>query len=236
MIRTFFLRACFLLTFLAVSGCTNKTKDSSAEPKADAPATLEAPAESATTSPTPDSAQAPTDTQPDTKKGKKMIATFDTSMGKFKAQLFPDKAPKTVENFVGLATGTKEWTDKSGKKMKTPLYSGTIFHRVIPGFMIQGGDPEGTGMGGPGYKFEDEFGSGLKHTKPGILSMANAGPGTNGSQFFVTVAATPWLDNRHTIFGEVTEGMDIVNKIVSAKTGAQDRPLEPITIKSITID
>src|SRR5665213_2350726 len=147
-------------------------------------------------------------------KGKKMFAIFETSLGTIKLQLFPDKAPKTVENFVGLAKGTKEWTDpNTGKKEKKPLYNGTVFHRVIPNFMIQGGDPLGKGTGGPGYQFGDEFSPDLHHSKPGILSMANAGPGTNGSQFFITVAATPWLDGKHTIFGEVVDGMDVVNKI-----------------------
>jgi peptidyl-prolyl cis-trans isomerase A (cyclophilin A) len=170
------------------------------------------------------------------KKGKDMFATMETSMGKIKIKLFPDKAPKTVENFVGLAEGTKEWTDpKSGKKEKKPLYNGTVFHRVIKKFMIQGGDPLGTGTGGPGYKFEDEFSADLKHTKPGILSMANAGPGTNGSQFFLTVEATPWLDNKHTIFGEVVEGLDIVKKISETKT-QNDKPVEPVVIKTVKID
>jgi peptidyl-prolyl cis-trans isomerase A (cyclophilin A) len=166
-----------------------------------------------------------------------MIAVFETNKGTFKAQLFPDKAPKTVENFVGLAEGTKEWTDpKTGKKTKTPLYNGTKFHRVIPNFMIQGGDPLGNGTGGPGYRFEDEFHPSLKHDKPGKLSMANAGPGTNGSQFFVTVAATPWLDGKHTIFGEVIEGMDVVNAISTVKTGPMDRPIEDVVIKSLKIE
>ncbi len=170
------------------------------------------------------------------KKEKNMIAVFETNQGTFKIKLFADKAPETVANFVGLAEGTKEWTDKSGKKQKNKFYDGLKFHRVIPNFMIQGGDPLGNGTGGPGYTFKDEIDASLKHTKPGILSMANAGPGTNGSQFFVTVAATPWLDGKHTVFGEVTEGMDVVNKIALAKTAPGDRPLEDIVIKQLKIE
>lgn len=172
------------------------------------------------------------------KKDQQMFAIFETTMGTFKVKLFNDKAPKTVENFVGLAEGTKDWTDpKTGKKMhNTPLYNGTKFHRVIPNFMIQGGDPLGNGTGDPGYRFADEFGPGLKHDKPGMLSMANAGPNTNGSQFFITVAATPWLDGKHAIFGEVVEGMDVVNKIVNVKTGPMDRPVEDVVIKSLKIE
>jgi peptidyl-prolyl cis-trans isomerase A (cyclophilin A) len=170
-------------------------------------------------------------------KGKKMFATLETNQGNIKIQLFPDKAPKTVENFVGLAKGTKEWTDPATKKKeKKPLYNGTVFHRVIKGFMIQGGDPLGKGTGGPGYQFEDEFSPDLHHSKPGMLSMANAGPGTNGSQFFITLAATPWLDGKHTIFGEVVEGMPVVEKIGQVKTGAQDKPVEPVVIKTIKIE
>lgn len=173
-----------------------------------------------------------------TKKGKNMIAVFETNKGTFKIKLFPEFAPKTVENFVGLAEGTKEWTDpKSGSKVKKAFYDGLKFHRVIPNFMIQGGDPLGTGTGGPGYRFEDEFPAGAPtHSKPGILSMANAGPGTNGSQFFVTVAATPWLDGKHTVFGEVIEGMDVVYDISKAKTAAMDRPAEDIIIKTLKIE
>lgn len=172
-----------------------------------------------------------------TKKGKDMIAVFETSKGTFKVKLFADKAPKTVENFVGLAEGTKEWTDpKTGEKVKKPFYDGLTFHRVIKDFMIQGGCPLGTGTGGPGFRFEDEFPTGApKHDKPGILSMANAGPNTNGSQFFVTTVPTPWLDGRHTVFGEVVEGMDVVKSIENSKTGAMDRPSEPIVIKHLTI-
>lgn len=167
-------------------------------------------------------------------KGPSMYAQFETTMGNIKIKLFADKVPKTVENFVGLVEGTKEWKNKKNESMKKPFYDGLIFHRVIPNFMIQGGCPDGTGMGGPGYKFADEA-SDSKHNKPGILSMANAGPNTNGSQFFITVAPTPWLDGKHTIFGEVTEGMDIVTSISKVKTGPGDRPLEQVTIKSIKI-
>ena len=155
------------------------------------------------------------------------FAQFDTTMGRFKVKLFADKAPNTVENFVSLAEGTK-----TGK----PFYDGTIFHRVIPDFMIQGGDPEGTGRGGPGYKFADEFHPTLKHSKPGFLSMANAGPNTNGSQFFITVAATPWLDNRHSIFGEVVEGYDVVEKISVTPRNAQDRPKTEVRVNSVKIE
>ncbi len=171
------------------------------------------------------------------KGSKDMFAMFETNKGNFKVKLLKDFAPKTVENFVGLAEGTKEWTDpKTGKQVKKPFYDGLTFHRVIKDFMIQGGCPIGNGTGGPGYRFEDEFPAGApKHTKPGILSMANAGPGTNGSQFFVTTVATPWLDNRHTVFGEVVEGMDVVHAIENSKTGPGDKPVEPVIIKHVKI-
>jgi peptidyl-prolyl cis-trans isomerase A (cyclophilin A) len=156
-----------------------------------------------------------------------IFAAFDTTEGKFKAKLYHDRAPKTVDNFVQLAEGSK-----TGK----PFYDGTIFHRVIPDFMIQGGDPTGTGRGGPGYQFADEFHKDLKHSEPGLLSMANAGPNTNGSQFFVTVAATPWLDNRHSIFGEVTEGYDVVRKISEVPRDGQDRPKKEVRINSVKIE
>jgi peptidyl-prolyl cis-trans isomerase A (cyclophilin A) len=167
-----------------------------------------------------------------------LYAHFTTSEGNFSIQLFEDKAPKTVANFTGLAEGTKEWTDpRTGKKVTAPYYNGTIFHRVIDAFMIQGGDPLGQGTGGPGYKFEDEFHPTLRHSRPGILSMANRGPNTNGGQFFITLAETGWLDNKHSVFGEVVSGLDVVKKIGSTATSKPgDRPLKPITIESVTIE
>jgi peptidyl-prolyl cis-trans isomerase A (cyclophilin A) len=158
-----------------------------------------------------------------------MYATFKTSMGDIVVKLLPEKAPKTVENFVGLAEGTREWTDpRNGQKQKTPLYDGTVFHRVIPQFMIQGGDPLGTGTGGPGYKFADEVGPDNKFSKAGLLAMANAGPNTNGSQFFITEVPTPHLDRGHTIFGEVVKGGDLIAKI--AKAGNAKTRLEKVAI------
>ena len=167
-----------------------------------------------------------------------LYAHFTTSEGNFSIQLFEDLAPKTVANFTGLADGSKEWTDpRTGKKSTAPYYNGTIFHRVIDGFMIQGGDPLGQGTGGPGYKFADEFHPKAKHSKAGILSMANAGPNTNGGQFFITLDQTPWLDNKHSVFGEVVNGMDVVRKIGSTQTSKPgDRPVKPITIQSVTIE
>jgi peptidyl-prolyl cis-trans isomerase A (cyclophilin A) len=159
-------------------------------------------------------------------------------MGDIVVELFPNHAPKTVANFVELATGKREWTHpKSGKKSKDNLYDGTIFHRVISGFMIQGGDPAGNGTGGPGYKFADEFHPELVFDRPYLLAMANAGPGTNGSQFFITVAPTTWLNRKHSIFGEVTDSASqaVVDAIAEVETGAQDRPKNPITINSVTI-
>ena len=166
-----------------------------------------------------------------------LYAQFTTSEGKFTARLFDEDAPNTVANFTGLAEGSKEWTDpRGGRQTNARYFDGTVFHRVIAGFMIQGGDPLGQGTGGPGYTFADEFSPKLRHTKAGLLSMANRGPNTNGGQFFITLAPTPWLDNKHSIFGEIVEGLDIVEKIGGTPTSKPaDRPLKPITIQSVTI-
>ncbi len=165
-------------------------------------------------------------------------ATFETSEGKIVCKLFEKDAPKTVANFVELAEGKREWTHPStGTKSKNRLYDGTILHRVITNFMIQGGDPQGTGMGGPGYKFEDETkGSPHSFDKAGKLAMANAGPNTNGSQFFITVAPTTWLTGNHTIFGEVVEGQDVVDKITALPRNRQDRPLKDIVVEKVMIE
>jgi peptidyl-prolyl cis-trans isomerase A (cyclophilin A) len=165
-------------------------------------------------------------------------AILQTSQGNITVELFPNQAPKTVANFVELATGAKEWVDPNvGEKVKKNLYDGTIFHRVIPGFMIQGGDPLGSGMGGPGYNFADEFHGELNFDRPYLLAMANAGPNTNGSQFFITVAATTWLNRKHSIFGEVKDvaSQAVVDAIAGAKTGANDKPVQAIKITSVTI-
>jgi peptidyl-prolyl cis-trans isomerase A (cyclophilin A) len=164
-------------------------------------------------------------------------ATFVTSQGTFTVRLMPEHAPNTVANFIELAIGKREWRDpRDGVRKSEPLYDGTVLHRVIPDFMIQGGDPEGTGRGGPGYRFEDEVPpGGPKFDRPGLLAMANAGPNTNGSQFFVTVAATPWLTGKHTIFGEVTDGMDVVEAISQTETDRDDRPSTDVTLERVEV-
>lgn len=171
------------------------------------------------------------------KEGKIMLAKFETTLGSFKVKLFSEEAPLTVDNFVGLVEGTKEWTHpKTGQIEKSKrFYDGLTFHRVISGFMIQGGDPLGTGTGGPGFQFKDEFSKKHRFNKPGILAMANAGPGTNGSQFFITVKETEWLNDKHTIFGEVIDGMDVVTAISKVKTGL-DAPIDKVIIKSVQIE
>jgi peptidyl-prolyl cis-trans isomerase A (cyclophilin A) len=168
-----------------------------------------------------------------------LTATLHTSAGDIVLHLFPDQAPATVQNFVGLAEGGKEWRDpRTGRTTTAPLYNGTIFHRVIDGFMIQGGDPLGSGRGGPGYQFKDEFHPDLRFDRPYLLAMANAGPGTNGSQFFITTGPTPHLNRKHTIFGEVAdaESRAVVDRISKTPTGPNDRPREDVTIESVTID
>ena len=166
-----------------------------------------------------------------------LVATLSTTLGDIEVELFSDHAPKTVQSFVGLAEGTQQWTDpKTRTKQSGKLYDGTVFHRVIPGFMIQGGDPLGTGTGGPGYQFKDEIHPDLAFTRPYLLAMANAGPGTNGSQFFITVGATQWLTGKHTIFGEVISGHEVVDKIAATPTARGDRPTSDVVLEKVTID
>lgn len=166
------------------------------------------------------------------------FAIIETSMGDIRCRLFGEKAPVTVANFVGLAQGTKSWVDpRSGRQVSgKPLYDGTIFHRVIPDFMIQGGDPLGSGRGGPGFRFQDEFHPELRFDRPYLLAMANAGQNTNGSQFFITVKPTPWLNNRHTIFGDCSESGEIVERVSKVETGPGDRPVQDVVIKRIRIE
>lgn len=172
----------------------------------------------------------------DLKPGEKLFATFKTSMGDMRAELYWEQVPKTVANFVGLARGTKEWSmPGSSEKSTKPLYSGSIFHRVIPDFMIQGGDPLGSGYGGPGYRFEDEFHPELRHNAPGILSMANSGPNTNGSQFFVMEKPYPHLDKRHAVFGKVIENVDLVTKIARVPRNSSDKPNQDVTLNEVVI-
>ena len=165
-------------------------------------------------------------------------ATLQTNHGDITVELFEERAPNTVGNFIGLATGSKEWTDpETGDTVKNePLYDDVLFHRVIDDFMIQGGDPTGTGRGGPGYEFDDEFHDELTHDKAGVLSMANSGPNTNGSQFFITLDATPHLDGKHSVFGEVTDGMDVVEEIGSVPTDRNDKPREDVVLESVDVE
>ncbi|GAB3453959.1 peptidylprolyl isomerase [Streptomonospora sediminis] len=164
-------------------------------------------------------------------------ARLNTTQGTIVVKLFAELAPETVENFIGLAEGSKQWIDPTtGKPSNEPLYNGTIFHRVIDGFMLQGGDPLGNGRGGPGYKFRDEFHPSLKFDRPYLLAMANAGPDTNGSQFFITVGSPSWLTGKHTIFGEVVSGTEVVDQISKVDTNEQDRPAKDITISSVEIE
>jgi peptidyl-prolyl cis-trans isomerase A (cyclophilin A) len=168
-----------------------------------------------------------------------LYATFKTNQGDIEVKLFADHAPKTVKNFTDLAEGAREWTDpRTGSRTSAKLYDGTLFHRVIKDFMIQGGDPLGTGTGGPGYRFADEFHPDLSFDRPYLLAMANAGPGTNGSQFFITLAPTPWLNRKHTIFGEVTNasGREVVDRIGGAATGRNDRPAENVVVESVVVE
>jgi len=171
-----------------------------------------------------------------------MNVTLHTTLGDINMTMFPDHAPKTVANFVGLAKGTLDYKDDAGRTSPTPYYNGLTFHRVIPGFMIQGGCPQGSGTGGPGYAFDDEISPDTNFSKPYILAMANAGTrggkGTNGSQFFITTGPTPHLQGKHTIFGEVADqpSREVVDKVSAVRTGAGDKPLEPVVINSVTVD
>ena len=168
--------------------------------------------------------------------GGDLYAILETTLGTLEIRLFEKESPKTVENFVGLATGQKAWQNpNTGQPENRPFYDGLVFHRVIPDFMIQGGCPLGEGYGGPGYKFEDEFQSGLTFSRPGLLAMANSGPNTNGSQFFITDAPTPHLNNHHTIFGEVVSGLDVVKKIARVPTGPKDKPITPVVMNRVSI-
>ncbi len=168
--------------------------------------------------------------------GKDLWAVMRTSEGDITIKLWSTVAPKTVKNFVGLSTGEREWKNPaSGLQMKTPLYNGTVFHRVIPRFMIQGGDPLGSGMGDPGYRFEDETGTGKTFDRVGLLAMANSGPNTNGSQFFITTSTPTYLNGKHTIFGEVVKGYEVAEKISNVPRGPGDRPNTPVVIKQIDL-
>jgi len=165
------------------------------------------------------------------------FAHFQTTLGDFTVELFDAKAPKTVANFAGLAEGSREWKHpKTGEKHTKPFYDGLVFHRIIEGFVLQGGDPLGQGFGGPGYQFADEFHPDLRHDGAGVLSMANAGPNTNGSQFFITLGPTPHLDRKHSVFGKVVKGLDVIEKIGRVQTDRNDRPVTPVVMNKVTIE
>ena len=167
---------------------------------------------------------------------KGLYAVFETTLGDMVCRLEEEKVPETVKNFVGLATGEKEYTDpKSGEKSNAPFYDGTVFHRIIKNFMVQGGDRLGQGTGGPGYRFKDEFHPSLKHKGAGVLSMANAGPNTNGSQFFITLVPTPWLDGKHAVFGYLVKGEEVLTQLGAVETGPMDRPRAEVGIKKLKI-
>ena len=232
-----------LLLCLSLAACKDSDKKESTGSGTPSAATPARPAQ-----PSGSAVQAPAATPPAeaaasgewTKKvqaGQEVYVTLSTNHGDIVARLFSKDAPKTVANFVGLATGEKPWTDpNSGQRVEgKPLYQGVVFHRVIPGFMIQGGDPTGTGRGDPGYRFEDEFQSGRTFNKPGLLAMANAGRNTNGSQFFITTSMPDYLNNRHTIFGEVVSGYDVVEKIANVERDPNDKPLQPVVIQKVAM-
>ncbi|WP_164007814.1 peptidylprolyl isomerase [Pyxidicoccus trucidator] len=228
-----------VLLCLSLAACKDSDKKEptgSATPPAATPAQPARPSSPAEQAP-PAEAAASGEWSKKVQAGQEVFATLSTNQGDIVVRLFSKDAPKTVTNFVGLATGEKPWTDpNSGQRVEgKSLYQGVIFHRVIPGFMIQGGDPTGTGRGDPGYRFEDEFQSGRTFNKPGLLAMANAGRNTNGSQFFITTSMPDYLNNRHTIFGEVVSGYDVVEKISNVERDRSDRPLQPVVIQKIAM-
>ena len=232
----------FLITTLILSGCSSTQEEVKIQTKIQTESQTSTQAQQETKSiekiETSTKPESKTKSERQSERVSMNTAILKTSMGDITIELFPNQAPKTVKNFVDLATGAKEWTDPNiGEKVKTKLYDGTIFHRVIPGFMIQGGDPLGSGMGGPGYNFADEFHGELSFDKPYLLAMANAGPNTNGSQFFITVAPTTWLNRKHTIFGQVTDpaSQKVIDAIATVKTGANDKPVQAVKIESVTI-
>lgn len=224
-----------LISTVFLSGCINNKIPLS---NTNADLSLQSPTPTPTPTPTPFNTMKKPEELLNLKVGQKILATLKTSLGDIKVELYPDKAPITVANFVGLSEGSQPWKDpKTGSLIENKsLYEGTIFHRVIDQFMIQGGDPLGQGIGGPGYQFVDEFSNDLKFDGPGYLAMANSGPGTNGSQFFITQVATTWLNGKHTILGKVLEGMSVVNKIAAVKKDASDKPLTPVTLNKVVIE